>query len=162
MWHWASYHYCKYFLFWELIPLHILEKPFLFRVLVEFRASQYSSNKSSFFHKFKLFLIICNQNSFFNLFFNWRKTALQWLISVQQCESAIIIHISLPHEPPSSSSHPSRSSQCTELTLCAIQQLTHGSVYTVMLFPPLVPLSPSPTVSTNLFSPPAFPFLPCK
>ena len=63
---------------------------------------------------------------------------------------------------------PSRSSQSPELVpLCytagSHYYLTHGSVYTY-LSPhlPVCPNSPSPTVSTSLFSKSASLFLPCK
>ena len=42
--------------------------------------------------------------------------------AVQQHESALSIHISLPLEPPHPS-HPSRLSSSTELSSCVIQQL---------------------------------------
>ena len=54
---------------------------------------------------------------------------VMWLIvlvfAVQWSESAVSIHIPLPLEPPSYPPHPtpSRSSQSTELTPCATQQL---------------------------------------
>ena len=89
--------------------------------------------------------------------------------AIQQCESAISIHIS----PPSwtsfhtSNPHPSRLSQhCAELPVT--QQLptgyfTYGNVYVSMLFSQVIPPSPFPlAVSISLFSMYASLFLPWK
>jgi len=79
----------------------------------------------------------------------------------QQSESALWTHIalnpwaSLPFSPPS---HPSRSSQSTELSFLCVTPgspaiyFAHGTGHTSVLLSQFIPLSSSPAVSTCLFS----------
>ena len=71
--------------------------------------------------------------------------------------------------PPSASSHPSELSQTTGFQLPASYSkfplciyVTYGNICVSMLLFQFVPPSPSPTVSTSLFSTSASPVLPCK
>ena len=78
-------------------------------------------------------LVYC---SLYFFFFSWRIIALQSCVSaIQQCESAISIHMS----PPSWASHPSRLS-LTELSSLVLYSnfplaiyFTNGNVYVLML-----------------------------
>lgn len=100
--------------------------------------------------------------------FNFYKVVL--VSALQQCRSAIITH-TLPPSPVSlASSIPSpqviaeRPTGFLVLhrTFSPAIHLTPDSVYILMLLSPFVPLSPSPTVFTSLFSTSASPFLPRK
>ena len=83
--------------------------------------------------------------------------------AVQQCESVIIIHISLPSVPPlqAITEHKVRLPVLYG-NFPPATYLTHDSVYMSVLLSQFVPPSPPTTVSTSLFSVSASPFLPCK
>ena len=94
-------------------------------------------------------------------------TILCWFLPIQQCESAIIIHISPSLEsPPSPLSRSSQNAQlghlCCKATSHQLSVFTHGSMYRHMstLLSPFVPLSPVSIVPTSPFSVSASPFLP--
>ena len=91
--------------------------------------------------------------------------------AIQQCESAISIHVSLPLEHPLHPHHILPLSVVTEhqVELTALYShfqlaifFTYASMYVSTLLFQFVPHSPSPTVSTSLFSMSASPLLPCK
>ena len=104
-------------------------------------------------------------------FFNWRIIALQCCVGF--CHTiAWIIHkytyiTSLLGLPPSPAIPPLQlvSLHWFELpVLCNVPLalcFTEGSTYVLMLHSQFIPPSPSPTVSTNLFSMSASLFLPC-
>jgi len=92
--------------------------------------------------------------------------------ATQQWELAIMIHLT----PLSWASFPPSSLPSSILVITECQTgllvlyskfspaiyFTHSSMYMLMLLSSFVPLSPSLTMSTNPFSTPASPFLPCK
>ena len=70
---------------------------------------------------------------------------------------------------PATLSHPSRLSQSTRPVLLAsyrkfplVIYFTYSNVYVSMLLSQFIPPSPSPTISTSLFSRSASPLLPCR
>ena len=98
---------------------------------------------------------------------------LEWVaisFSNNKRESAIIMHTCLPSGIPLPSLHPIPPGHCRmpDWAPCAHSDFSPAihlkpeSISLVMLFSPFIPLSPSPTVSTSLFSTSVLPFLPCK
>ena len=131
-----------------------------------------------------LFFCCCYCFLFFvYLFFNWRKIALQCCVGfchTTQYNAAqpllLVYHFRLSL-PLFLASHPPRSSQSPRLGSLLYAATSHqlSLLYTVMyvnwtelnvcmpmLLSLFLLLSPSPTVSTSLFSASASPFLPCK
>ena len=107
--------------------------------------------------------------SFLNIFFNWKIIALQCCVGF--CHTTRIrrkdthVPFSWTSLPVSSPSHPSGSSQSTQLSsqgqmatlhLLAVVHILCQCVYSIHA------PSPSPTVSASPFSASASPFLPCK
>ena len=89
---------------------------------------------------------------------------LYWFLPYDNMNQPYYTYITSLLSPPS---HPSRSAHSTRLSfMCYLatshQLSTHTRVRVLMPLSPLVPLTPSHTVSTSPFSTPAFPFLPCK
>ena len=122
---------------------------------------------------FLFFLISSIRTSFLKFYFLIGRKLLYSVVlvsAVQQCKSAMIIHISLP----SWTSLPSHGPTLQVITVCQVGLpvlcsnfspavcFTHGSVYRLMLLSPFAPLFLSPTMSASLFSLSVSPFLPCK
>ena len=109
----------------------------------------------------------CLDTFFFNLFFNWRKFALQcWFLLYNAKQSKLYIYVSLPLEPPSTPRISPRSSQSTRLdSLCYTAVPTSylfytDSVYMSTLLSRFTPPSPSPTLTTSPSSTSLSPFFP--
>ena len=102
---------------------------------------------------------------FFFIFYN-----IVLVSAIQQCKSAIIIHISPPPVPPSplpiSALQVITEHQIVLPVLCSdflpAIYLTHDRVYVLLPLSPFILLSASSTVFTSLFSTSEPPFLPCK
>ena len=97
------------------------------------------------------------------IFLNWRIIALQCCVGFcHQHESAVSMHVFPPSLPPfhgTSPSHRSRLSQSTRVELPGSHSkfplagcFTYGNLYVSMLLSEFVPPSPSPAVTTSLFS----------
>ena len=123
------------------------------------------------FHKMHLFLLIqivefnfifkISVQYFFNLFnFNQRVIALQYC--VDQYESAMVTCMSPPtwtSLPSPIPFHPSRLNWAPDLNslyhtanICQVSNFAYGNIYVSVLLSQFIPPSPSPSVSTSLFS----------
>ena len=93
---------------------------------------------------------------FLNLFFNWRKIALQCCVGL--CLTAMQISRNYPYITSLPSPNPAlqviTEHQAGPPVLCSnfspTIYFTHGSVYMLMLLSPFIPLFPSPTVGEEI------------
>ena len=158
--------FCKLFLHWIIFGYMFPCDSIFFSTSEKLSWNIHKIQYFTHFYSFFLKLIY-----FLKLIFNWRIIALQYYVGFCHISTCISLRCTYvpslltsfpPPNPPSCHRAPDLSSLHHTADFHWLSSFTYGNVYVSTLVTQFIPLSPSCTMSSSLFSMSASPLLPCR